>query len=293
MNRTRAMKIGAFTIAGVVLALLALLVFADVRFWRDHESYYARFPYSVTGLSVGARVELWGVPIGDVESIDVDGDRVRVAMRTQAPARIPRDAKATLAPEGFTGLRYVDIVGGELEGPALPPGSQIDVGTSDLDPMARVARRADEILGKAEDLIDGVADVVSRANREKVARALEDAAGAMSDARAASADFAEIARSTRARAPEIIESFAAASERVAEIARDGETAAAEIAAAARDARRVVSSIATLTESAGNELRGVLFELRAAVATARSWLRGLEANPSRLLRGGPREELPPP
>lgn len=283
MSRARALKIGAFTVAALILLIAALLVFAEARLWRDHDSYWARFPYSVSGLNTGARVELWGVPIGDVSSIELDGERVRVGLQVREGVDIPADARATLRFEGVTGLKYIDIVGGDLAGPVLPPGSRIDVVPRDFSQTLAVALEAvdrlDSVLNKLEILVVNANELIGPENRERIARVLEGAAATMENTRDASADVAALTRSVRARGPELLAS--------------GEDMAETLAGAAADVRRAAASIASISESAGGQLEAALREIRAAAASVRGWVRALETNPSRLLRGGSSREIPPP
>lgn len=297
MSRSVAMKVGAFTIAAVVLFIVAVLLFADVRPWRSDATYWVRFPYTVTGLSEGSRVELWGVRVGEVSSIAIDGDRVRVGLRVHQDVGIPVDAQASLKFEGVTGLKFIDIERGDLGGPRLEPGQQIAAAPTDLgeaiDAAVSAATQLDELMRRASDVMDQLAELVGPANRARIAYVLDQAGPTMDALRQASGDLAEVTGSVRATTPELMMSLRASARSAARLTDKGHVIAEDLAAAAGNARQTSANLSAASEAVGQELRAVLFDVRATVATARSWMRGLEANPSRLLRSRGGEELPPP
>lgn len=61
--------IGAFVVSGIVLAVIAVLIFGSGRAFERRETYVTFFPGSVNGLSVGSTVAFRGVPIGSVTDV--------------------------------------------------------------------------------------------------------------------------------------------------------------------------------------------------------------------------------
>ncbi len=61
--------IGAFVVSGIVLAVIAVLIFGSGRAFERRETYVSFFPGSVNGLSVGSTVAFRGVPIGSVTDV--------------------------------------------------------------------------------------------------------------------------------------------------------------------------------------------------------------------------------
>ncbi|MDO8662897.1 MAG: MlaD family protein [Candidatus Omnitrophota bacterium] len=68
INKT---TIGAFVVGGVVLLIVAILVFGSGALFRQSDKYVLFFNGSVKGLSVGAPVIFRGVKIGNVVSINL------------------------------------------------------------------------------------------------------------------------------------------------------------------------------------------------------------------------------
>ncbi len=297
MSHSRPLKVGVFVVAGITTIIAALIVFADWRFWRQRQDYLAYFPYSVSGLSVGSRVELWGVQIGDVHSIAFDGDAIRVVMRMEGDVRVPMDAKAALKFEGLTGLKFIDIEGGQLGGPALAEGGEIAVAPDTLreaiDSALAALDHVDSSLGKLDLLMEDVSELFGEANREQFARVLEGAERTVSSTSTAAADIRVITSAIRRTAPDLLSSWSQSSENLALLSEQGKDISRELAAAARDGRRTLGSLAQVTRTTGNEIRAALFEIRATASSARSFMRNLEESPSMLLFAEPQRELLPP
>ena len=73
----------------------------------------ARFS-SVSGLRVGADVEIAGVPVGKVASIELakDASAAVVALRLQPQLRLSDDTIAAIKTSGLIGDKYVNLVPG-------------------------------------------------------------------------------------------------------------------------------------------------------------------------------------
>jgi phospholipid/cholesterol/gamma-HCH transport system substrate-binding protein len=117
--------VGAFLM--LVLAYLVYVALGLGR-WRIIEKsgylLYADF-YSVSGLDLGAPVNIAGVTVGKVESIDLGADyQARVALRIQDHVTVHPDAVASIGREGILGTQSVTIDPGQ-SGIVLVPGQEI------------------------------------------------------------------------------------------------------------------------------------------------------------------------
>jgi len=77
---------------------------------KNYYSIQAQFE-SVAGLKVGASVEMAGVPIGKVETIDLDIDRLvaLVRMKVQGDVTITDDTIASVKTAGLIGDKYIKL----------------------------------------------------------------------------------------------------------------------------------------------------------------------------------------
>jgi paraquat-inducible protein B len=64
--------IGAFVVGAVILAVLGVLIFGSGSYFKERYEYVAFFSGSIKGLNVGAPVELRGVKVGTVKSINLE-----------------------------------------------------------------------------------------------------------------------------------------------------------------------------------------------------------------------------
>ena len=77
MKRRRApVIVGAFVIAGITLAVIAVVLIGSGRMFRDTQSAVVYFDGSVNGLLVGAPVKFKGIPVGEVDAMRIDMSRV-------------------------------------------------------------------------------------------------------------------------------------------------------------------------------------------------------------------------
>jgi phospholipid/cholesterol/gamma-HCH transport system substrate-binding protein len=69
---------------------------------------------SVSGLRVGAEVEIAGVPVGKVASIELskDASAALVVLRLQSHLRLAEDTIATIKTSGLIGDKYVSLAPG-------------------------------------------------------------------------------------------------------------------------------------------------------------------------------------
>lgn len=106
-------KVGAISI--MVLLLLVVLAFKaeDLPLIGGGSTYYADFA-EAGGLKSGDPVRIAGVRVGKVDSVSLDGDHVKVAMRIKTDSPFGTDSRAQIKIGTLLGAMYVQIdpVGG-------------------------------------------------------------------------------------------------------------------------------------------------------------------------------------
>lgn len=146
-------RIGLFTLVGVVLAAIVVVVFGELALPSARAHYYVEFDRTVYGLEKGADVYLLGVRVGNVGEIAIAPSNighVRVEIDVAASAPIRTDTRAVLLYAGITGLMEIDLRGGSPEAPPLPHGGTIPVGESELD---KIASMFTDLGGDARQLL--------------------------------------------------------------------------------------------------------------------------------------------
>ena len=117
-------------VPNVVVGLLLLAVLAallwTMRPTRPTNELTAYFPRTVA-LYPGSEVRILGVPVGHVESIEPEGDRVKVTMDYERRYDVPADAKAVIVSPAIVGDRFVQLTPVYSGGPTLKDGAVLDL----------------------------------------------------------------------------------------------------------------------------------------------------------------------
>jgi phospholipid/cholesterol/gamma-HCH transport system substrate-binding protein len=107
---------------------------------NDYYSVDAQFD-SVTGLKVGANVEMAGVPIGKVEAIALDPERqvARVRLKIQSSVVLTDDTIASVKTAGMIGDKYIKL---------SPGGSDLILKAGDTIIETESALDLEELISK-------------------------------------------------------------------------------------------------------------------------------------------------
>ncbi|MGC5246531.1 MlaD family protein [Gordonia sp. DT219] len=126
--RKHSVVLGNLALVGVMLLGLAYLSFGTLG-WQPLRGRYAltiEFPIS-GGLQDTSQVTLRGVPIGDVDSIQVQPQSVRVQVSVRDDVKINRNTKVSALALSAAGEQYVDFQPATADGPFLHDGDTINV----------------------------------------------------------------------------------------------------------------------------------------------------------------------
>ena len=125
------------TVGIFVLVGLACLAYLAVNLGKM-EIYGAGYPVfanfdNVSGLKLGAQVEVAGVPVGRVDSIKLTTFyQARVGLRVEHGLKIHEDAIASIRTKGIIGDKFVKLSLGNTE-KLVPPGGKIRETESAID----------------------------------------------------------------------------------------------------------------------------------------------------------------
>ncbi|WP_288337294.1 MCE family protein [uncultured Gordonia sp.] len=126
--RKHSIVLGNLALIGVMLIGLAYLSFGALR-WAPFQGHYTltiNFPIS-GGLQDTSQVTLRGVPIGDVKSIQVQPQSVKVVVSVDDDVHINRNTTVSALGLSAAGEQYVDFSPPSAEGPYLRDGDTINV----------------------------------------------------------------------------------------------------------------------------------------------------------------------
>lgn len=131
--------VGLFTIIGMLSMAYLAVNMGGMRL-IDSGYYVVKAEFdNISGLEVGAAVEIAGVAIGEVSDVVLDGTVAIVSLRVRDSVKIREDDIASIRTKGIIGDRYVKIIPGGADD-NLKPGDMLSDTESVVD--------LEEILGK-------------------------------------------------------------------------------------------------------------------------------------------------
>ena len=295
MTATKSQKIrlGVFAVSAAAAVALVVILFAGLRFWEKYDRYVVYFEDTVLGLEDGAVVTFAGIKVGSVVDIRVAPDdlrKVRVTVKVKRGTPVRTDTTATLTMAGITGLKTIDLKGGDFRAAHLPPGGTLTPGEGMLDRLERQAKTlVDEshaLLGNANKVLVNLAALTEPGQFDGLGEIMDSAKLASGNLAAVSTDLRTMLGENRAPIRRTVASI----EKVA--ARAGTMMDTEVP-------KMVGNVGTIVDNAGNlveEVRGVvrdnqsyirssMFDLRQASRSFKDLARDLRQRPSRLFFAG--------
>ncbi|HJR45188.1 MAG TPA: MCE family protein [Actinomycetota bacterium] len=102
------------------------------------------------GLFPNSDVDILGVPVGKVESVEPIGSQVRVVMNIDSQYKVPADAIAQIVPISVISDRYVQLAPVYEDGPALEDGAEIPVENT------YIPSELDDVFKQLKKLLDAI-----------------------------------------------------------------------------------------------------------------------------------------
>lgn len=260
-------------VGSVVLGLLAALVVFII--WLSQignggeKTYDVFFQQSVEGLNKGTGVTFRGVPVGQIQSINLEPRSpqfIRVRITVQDTTPVLQGTTATIRGVGFTGVSQIQLDppeapegqaqtaranAREITCPEQNPESECPYGYPVIPTrpgaLGQLLNTAPELLERVTTLVERLTEMLSDRNQESIAGILEN--------------VREISRNLAERSPEIAATLA-----------EARTAIRQAGAAADEIGRLASTTnATLNE----EGRPLVADLRRTLQSAQTSLNQLE------------------
>ncbi len=126
--------VGLFVLIGIICVGYLFVVLGEINFIKSNQYQVVGYFSSVSGLEVGARVEMAGVQIGTVSDIRFDKKQLlaRVELSIDKNIDLTEDVIASVKTSGIIGQKYIDMLPGGSD-VLLEPGDEIDNTESSLD----------------------------------------------------------------------------------------------------------------------------------------------------------------
>ena len=153
-------RVGAFVVVAFVVALYVVFMIGSERnIFKPHYSLIAKF-HDISGLRVGAPVQLSGLTIGAVSKIKLshelsDSDvYVYLSIDRLYRARLRQDSLASINTQGLLGDKFIFLSIGSPEDKQLKDGDEIK--TTEGSDFGALATKATEVLDNINSVFKGV-----------------------------------------------------------------------------------------------------------------------------------------
>jgi phospholipid/cholesterol/gamma-HCH transport system substrate-binding protein len=169
MATSKEMRVGAFVLAGLIVAGMVIFLIGDEKRLFDPKVHYHTSFRDVQGLKTGAPVRLGGIDIGTVSRVahsdDAADNRLYVDLHIvkRESARIKSDTVAKINNKGLLGDKMIELSGGSPSAPTIPPegtitGEDPTDFTNLFSEVGNMTQRADKILANLEVTTKALSD---------------------------------------------------------------------------------------------------------------------------------------
>jgi len=179
-TRAHYVAVGAFVLAVIFLAFVAVLWLGRAEFGQQAKRYYIFFGGSVAGLNKGSQVQYNGIPVGRVVDIRVDPanlEQIQVMVEIDTSiVDIKSDARAFLDANILNGIATIQNRGGTREASDLAPapGHKYPVIKAGRSELEEVKASLPELVADLKAAAHGVNALLDEQNRQAVSDTLRN-----------------------------------------------------------------------------------------------------------------------
>jgi phospholipid/cholesterol/gamma-HCH transport system substrate-binding protein len=154
-------KVGLFVLLGLMILFYMSFRIGEMGTKLKGGYQVATVFDSATGLSTGADVDIAGVAVGKVASIELQRDKAKVVMNIKKDVKLGKDALAMIRTHGLMGDKFVSIRPGDTAKGTIPPGGEITktVPPVDIDQLLSnlgdVAKDLKSVMGTFQNVFGG------------------------------------------------------------------------------------------------------------------------------------------
>ena len=168
MKLKSAFKVGVFTVIVILVSWWGIKWLGGQNIFLTNNSYYVYFD-DVTGLQESSRVKMRGVEVGNVRSITLMEDQVKVEIAIDADYEdmIPDNSIAEIASAGLMGGMEIYIIQGDSE-TSMPDGGTFE-GRVRPDILGSLADKGGELLDGLNVTVENL-NTLLEANSENIGK---------------------------------------------------------------------------------------------------------------------------
>jgi phospholipid/cholesterol/gamma-HCH transport system substrate-binding protein len=272
-TRSNQILVGSVTL-GLIAAVVVFVIWIGQLSSGGHKEYDIFFQQSVEGLAKGSGVTFSGVPVGQIDSINLEPRspnfiRVRITVNDDTP--VLEGSTAVIRGVGFTGVSQIQLDPPEPPQAGQPRRPHPPLGCPEENPqsecpygvpviptkpgaIAALLNTAPELLERVSTLTERLTELLSDRNQESIAGILDH--------------LEEVSRSLAERGPEIAATLAEARVAIRQAGnaaeRVGQLAGSTSDLLDRDGRPLINDLRRTLRSADQSMT----QLQAAIGDAR-------------------------
>lgn len=162
-------KVGIFVFAGVFLAMVIIFMLGSEKQLFKRQYTLTCFFKDISGLRVGAQVQLAGLNVGMVESIAFSPElgekkvEIRLSLNKEFQERIRKDSTAEISTQGLLGDKFVTVSLGSPDQPILEDGdllasqerpslySIVEKGGAIMENLSTAAKSVSKVLQEVQE----------------------------------------------------------------------------------------------------------------------------------------------
>lgn len=171
LKKEQRFRLRVFLLISLLILVLILALFVYPGLIEEKDRYYINFrQVSVSGLSEGSPVKYQGVDIGEVVEMKVNRDdlsSILVFVEIEKGFPVKKDMRAKLSYTGITGMKFVELSGGENSSENLKPNGEIP-------PQRGLGEKAEDIVSNIDAAVKGINEFLSEDNQKKLSLFLEN-----------------------------------------------------------------------------------------------------------------------
>jgi phospholipid/cholesterol/gamma-HCH transport system substrate-binding protein len=274
-TRSNQILVGSITL-GLLAALIIFIVWLSQLSGGGEKVYDVFFQQSVEGLAKGSQVTFSGVPVGQIQSINLEPqspDFIRVRIKVNDETPVLEGSTATIRGVGFTGVSQIQIdppenppgqprrPRPELRCPEENPQSECPYGVPVISVkpggLGQLLNTAPQLLERVSTLTERLTELLSDRNQESIAGILDN--------------LQQVSRSLAERSPEIAATIAEARIAIRQAGdaadRIGQLAASTNTLVDREGRPLITDLRRTLRAADQsitELQGAVHDARPGI-----------------------------
>jgi phospholipid/cholesterol/gamma-HCH transport system substrate-binding protein len=311
-TRAHYVAVGAFVLAVIFLAFVAVLWLGRAEFGQQAKRYYIFFGGSVAGLNKGSQVQYNGIPVGRVVDIRVDPanlEQIQVMVEIDTSiVDIKSDARAFLDANILNGIATIQIRGGTREASDLAPepGHKYPVIKAGRSELEEVKASLPELVADLKAAAHGINALLDEQNRQAVSDTLRNVQTITSALVEPSKEVNEVVDNANKAVVELRTFFqnldqsytekGGLKDQLSQTLGDADRLAKNLNEASRQLQLVLQEnrpgIRNFTQSTLTQVSDLVTDLQRFVAGATRFVSEMERNPTRLLFGERREGYRP-